>query len=276
MAPIVFSNCGTLKRRFRKTKDAWSSNLPSSAHSMRISCGVSTVKRAWPTVTTASGRATGSVTSPAAWGWVAGLEGVTDALGFAGGAARRGAVCAVEPRLSPTVSGIAANGAKEIRKSFLPVFCFNGKGIIADYAQPEVPLDAAILPESHWLRDFDGSFRLVEKAGTGIVTGVRPGPPFAPWCGPHSAFRDLPILLEGGARVAFPSRRPIRRASMDSTFIKMSRLQLISPARRVRNKHFFLHVTSRIVQTRDRAVTRSEHHHTIQEWRNRRPPPRTA
>jgi hypothetical protein len=50
---------GTGMRRLMKTSEAWSSNLASLSHSMRMSCGVRTVKRAWPELTTARGSATG-------------------------------------------------------------------------------------------------------------------------------------------------------------------------------------------------------------------------
>ena len=50
---------GTSSLRFTMARVALSSKMPSADHSMRMSREVSTVKRAGPTVTTASGLATG-------------------------------------------------------------------------------------------------------------------------------------------------------------------------------------------------------------------------
>src|SRR5271163_903588 len=69
----VLVNFGTGRRRLRKTREAWSSKLPPAAHSMRISCLVSTVNRAWPRLTMAVGSATGLSTC-------AGLAGVSAEL----------------------------------------------------------------------------------------------------------------------------------------------------------------------------------------------------
>src|SRR5450631_159480 len=52
-------NLGTGSRRLRKTSEAWSSNLPSAAHSIRINRGVRTVNRALPWTTTVFGSAAG-------------------------------------------------------------------------------------------------------------------------------------------------------------------------------------------------------------------------
>ena len=48
-------NLGTLRLRLRNASVARSSNIPLSAYSMRIRCGVSTVNRAFPDTTTARG-----------------------------------------------------------------------------------------------------------------------------------------------------------------------------------------------------------------------------